>query len=157
MSLTMTRKFKKIRSRCPWPVFWTLSTFGFAFHLSHAHLHLLLEQLVLYLWWLQPCSQGVFPGLEAVWEKDGCGASSRSASAASFNSLDSVISEYEKKATTRRTDRASTINATWKMSRWDIRDFGVCHMEHRNLIRTMSLVSTLYSVACVAWRFKVAP
>ena len=49
---------------------------------------------------------GVFPDLGAGLEKGGCGASNRSASAASFNLHDSVISEYETKATTRRTDRA---------------------------------------------------
>ena len=93
MSLTMTWKFKRKRSCWPWPVFWTLSTFGLAFHPSHAHLHLLLEQLVLFLWWFQSRSQGEFPGLGAGREKGGCGASSRSAFAAFFNSLDSVISE----------------------------------------------------------------
>ena len=79
-------------------------------------------------------------------------ASSRSAS---FNSLDSVISEYETKATTRRTDRAvwavddqchvKDVKVSQVSARWDIRDFGVCPMEHRNLIRSMTLVSTLYN------------
>ena len=73
------------------------------------------------LWWLQSHSQGDFPGLGAGREKGGCGASCRSASAAFFNSVDSVISTHETKATTKRTDRAC-----------DIRDFGVCHIEHRN-------------------------
>ena len=39
------------------------------------------------LWWLQPRSQGDFPGLVAGREKGGCGASCRSASAAFLTRL----------------------------------------------------------------------
>ena len=122
----------QIRSCCPWPwpFFEILSTFGLAFHPFHAHLHVLLGQLVRSLWWMQPRSQGDFPGLWTWREKGGFGASCRSASATFFNSVDSVISKYETEATTRRIDRA-----------WDIRDFGVRHMEHRNLICSMTLVT----------------
>ena len=53
-------------------------------HPSHAHLHLLLGQLVRSLWWLQPRSHGDFPGLGVGRGKGGCGASRRSTSAAFF-------------------------------------------------------------------------